>query len=262
MKRLILTLLAAFASAAALFAQDFDHSHALWNEVVATHVDGDLFDYRALKPGRSKLDAYLKQLAAVTPDQLAGWSREQRYAFWINAYNANCIALVLGEYPLESIKELGGWFSPVWDKRYIAMAALDPQGKGRKLSLNDIEHVILRPQFKDARVHAAINCASLSCPPLRAEAFVAERLDAQLDDSTRRWLADPSRNRFEPAKGRVQLSALFEWFEDDFEREGGVREFAAKFGPAEHGEWLRGQARLEIGFLDYSWKLNDVRKAK
>lgn len=263
MKHLLFALLAALAFALQpLRAQGFDHGHKLWNEVVAAHVKGDRFDYAALGKERSKLDAYLKQLAAVTPKELESWSREQRYAFWINAYNANCIALVLSEYPLDSIKDIGNWFSPVWDKRVIAMTALDPQGKGRKLSLTDIEHVILRPQFKDARVHAAINCASLSCPPLRNEAFVAERLDAQLDDSTRKWLGDPTRNRFEPAKGRVQLSAIFDWFKEDFEPAGGVRTFVAKFGPAEHGEWLRGSAKLEIGFLDYSWKLNDVVKAK
>ncbi len=263
MKHLLFALFAALLlTLQPLRAQGFDHGHALWNEVVATHVKGDRFDYAALEKDRAKLDAYLKQLAAVGPKELEGWSREQRYAFWINAYNANCIALVLSEYPLDSIKDIGNWFSPVWDKRFIAMTALDPKGKGRKLSLTDIEHEILRPQFKDARVHAAINCASLSCPPLRNEAFVAERLDAQLDDSTRKWLADPTRNRFEPAKARAQLSAIFDWFKDDFERDGGRREFLAKFGPAEHGAWLRGEAKLEIGFLDYSWKLNDVAKAK
>ncbi len=263
MKHLLFSLLAALAFVVQpLRAEGFDHEHKLWNEVVAAHVQGDRFDYAALKKDRATLDLYLKQLAAVTPKELEGWTREQRYAFWINAYNANCIALVSSNYPLASIKDIGNWFSPVWDKRFIAMTALDPQGKGRKLSLTDIEHVILRPQFNDARVHAAINCASLSCPPLRNEAFVAERLEAQLDDSTRKWLADPSRNRFEPAKGRAQLSAIFDWFKGDFLREGGVRAFVAKFGPAEHGDWLRSDAKLEISFLDYSWKLNDVVKAK
>jgi hypothetical protein len=263
MKHLLFALLAALAFAfQPLQAQEFDHDHKLWTGVMAKHVKADRFDYAALKKDRGALDAYLAQLKAATPAQLASWTREQRYAFWINAYNANCIALVLGEYPVESIKDIGGWFTAVWDKRFIDMTALDPQGKGRKLSLTDIEHVILRPQFKDARVHAAINCASLSCPPLRAEAFVAARLNEQLDDSVRRWLADATRNRFEPAKNRLQISAIFDWFKEDFEREGGVRAWIAKFAPPEHVEWLRSSAKLELATLDYSWKLNDVVKAK
>jgi hypothetical protein len=97
---------------------------------------------------------------------------------------------------------------------------------------------------------------------LRAEAFVAARLNEQLDDSVRRWLADTTRNRFEPAKNRLQISAIFDWFKEDFEREGGVRAWIAKFAPSEHVEWLRSSAKLELATLDYSWKLNDVVKAK
>jgi hypothetical protein len=264
MKNLLFSLFALLALAAPSLrgaqAAPFDHEHKLWSDVLAKHVENDRFDYAGLKKERAKLDEYLAQLRAVTPSQVETWTREQRYAFWINTYNANCIALVLTEYPVESIKDIGGWFSSVWKKAFIDMPAFHPSGKPKTLSLDDIEHSILRPSFKDARVHAAVNCASLSCPALRNEAFVATRLEAQLDDAVRKWLADASRNRFVRESSRVELSEIFRWFKDDFEREGGVQAWIAKFAPPEHAEWVKAAAKLQIGFLDYSWKLNDVAK--
>ncbi len=238
----------------------FDHEHKLWNDVLTAHVKGDRFDYAALKKDRVKLDAYLVQLRAATPKQVESWTREQRYAFWINAYNAHCIALVLTEYPVESIKDIGGWFSSVWKKAFIDMPAFHPSGKPKKLSLDDIEHGILRPTFKDARVHAAVNCASLGCPVLRPEAFVAGKLEVQLDDSARKWLADTARNRFERESSRAQISEIFRWFKEDFDREGGVQAWIAKFAPAEHAEWLKAAPKPRIEYVDYSWRLNDVAR--
>lgn len=264
MKSFLLVLVALIAASMSSLraTESFDHEHKLWTELLAAHVAPAGFDYAALDKDRAKLDAYLAQLRAVTPAELAAWTREQRYAFWVNAYNANCVALVLTEYPIDSIKDLGGWFSPVWKKSFIDMPSLHPSGKARKLSLDDIEHAILRPQFKDARVHAAINCASVSCPPLRNEAFVPARLDQQLDDSARKWLADPTRNRFDRTAARAELSEIFKWFEDDFTREGGLQAWIAKFAPAEHAQWLSTASKLDVRYLDYSWKLNDVAKAK
>lgn len=238
----------------------FDQGHALWSEVLAEHVKGDRFDYGALKKDRARLDRYLASLGAVTPQELAAWTREQQFAFWINVYNAHCIALVVSEYPVDSIKDIGGWFTPVWKKRFIDLPAHHPSGKPGKLSLDDVEHAILRPRFKDARVHAAVNCASLGCPPLRPEAFVAERLDAQLDEQCRTWLADGTRNRFDAAKRRAEVSAIFDWFKEDFVRDGGsVAGWLAKHAPAEHREWL-AKGEVELRFLDYSWKLNAPAK--
>src|SRR5262245_11798649 len=170
-------LLSACALAAMPGAQEpaaFDHSHAAWTQILKAHVRDGGFDYAKLKQDRQAFDAYLGALRAVTPEALAGWSDKQRFAFWINAYNAHCIQKVIDNYPLKSIRKLDGAFglNTVFDKAFIKLQAQ----KGEELSLNDIEHKILRAKFKDARLHAAINCASKSCPPLRAEAFTADKL--------------------------------------------------------------------------------------
>jgi len=262
--RILLALAAAVAlcaAPAARRAQDsgFDQSHALWTKVLRAHVVGDRFDYAALKKDRADFDRYLTSLHAVTREELETWTRKQRFAFWINAYNAHAVALVLTEYPVDSIKEIGGWFHPVWEQAFIDMPSLHPSGKPGKLSLDDIEHSILRPRFEDARVHAAINCASRSCPRLRDEAYVAERLDEQLDDAVARWLADPERNQFDREKSRARISRIFDWFEADFVRDGGsVLEWIATHGRDKELAWLT-RSKIDLGFLDYSWKLNDVR---
>ena len=148
---------------------------------------------------------------------------------------------------------------PVWKKEFIPLASLIGRSSNERLSLDDIEHGILREQFKDARIHVAVNCASESCPPLRGEAFVADRLGEQLDQQVRSWLADSGRNRFEKEKKTVHASKVFDWFEADFAREAGsILKWIARHAPAEHASWLaESDARLD--FLDYSWKLNDIR---
>ena len=239
---------------------DFDQGHALWSEVLRTCVKGDGFDYGLLKQDRSKLDAYLAALHAVTPAELEGWSQPQRFAFWINAYNAHTIQLVVENYPLKSIRKLDGAFgiNTVFDKEFIPMQAHHPDGKDDKLSLNDIEHEILRKKFKDARVHAAINCASRSCPPLRSEAFVADRLEAQLQEQMKTFVGDPTRNRIDPSQKKLGLSEIFKWFAEDFERDAkSVKEFVIRFAPPEKADFIR---TAQLGYLDYDWDLNDVRK--
>jgi hypothetical protein len=190
----------------------FDQTHALWTAVLKKHVVGERLDYAALAKDRATLDQYLAALHAVKPDALAGWTREQQFAFWINTYNAHVVDLVTRNYPVASIKDIGSLFSSVWKKSFIEMPALHPSGKPAKLSLDDIEQTILRPKFKDARVHAAVNCASASCPALRNEAFTAEHLNEQLDEQVKRWLADTTRNRFDKSKSRIDVSQIFDWF--------------------------------------------------
>lgn len=242
-------------------AAPFDHQHAAWTKVLAAHVRGDLFDYAALAKDRAGLDGYLAGLEAVTPEELSGWTREERYAFWINAYNAYTIRRVIDDYPLESIRDLDKAFglSSVFDSEFIPMEALHPKGENEELSLNDIEHEILRAKFQDARVHAAINCASASCPPLRAEAFVAERLDDQLDEQMKAFVRDPQRNRLKRDEGVIRISEIFKWFDEDFERDAGsVKKFIARYAPAEEKDFV---LEAKVKYLDYSWALNDVERS-
>lgn len=238
----------------------FDHSHAAWSEVLRACVRDGGFDYARLKQDRARFDAYLATLHAVTREQLDGWSEPQRFAFWINTYNAHCIQKVVDNYPLKSIRKLDGFagINSVFDKEFIPMRALHPSGKDEDLSLNDIEHEILRKRFKDARVHAAINCASVSCPPLRNEAFTADRLGAQLDEQMRGFVNDPVRNHVDPEKKELAVSEIFKWFEEDFERDAkSVKEYLVRFAPAAKTDFIRAS---KVRYLDYDWDLNDVPK--
>jgi hypothetical protein len=236
----------------------FDHAHAAWTEVLRACVRDGGFDYARLKADRAGLDRYLGALRGVTPEELSAWSTKQRFAFWINAYNAFCIQRVIDAYPLKSIRKLGGAFNTVFDKAFIPLRAHHPDKKDQELSLNDIEQKILRRQFKDARLHAAINCASRSCPPLRDEAFTADRLDVQLDEQMRAFVNDPARNRIDPAAKGLEISEIFKWFAEDFERDAkSVREYLVRYAPPEKAELIRS---AQLGYLDYDWDLNDVPK--
>ena len=238
-------------------------SHAAWSELLARHVHGDRVNYAGFATERAALDAYIASLCAVSPAELARAPRRERFAFWINVYNAHVVALVLEAYPIASIRDLDRDTGSIWKRRFIALGAHDPEGKGQKLSLDVVEHEILRPRFEDARVHAAINCAAESCPALRAEAFEPARLEEQLDEQARAWLADASRNRFDAEKRRLQVSALFDWFAQDFARDAGsVPAWIARFAPSSEAAWIEAELaqgkELELETLAYSWKLNDL----
>ncbi len=237
----------------------FDHSHGAWTDVLAKFVRPRGFDYAGLKRDRAGLDAYVRQLEAVEPATLASWDEEQRFAFWVNVYNAYTIQLVVDAYPVDSIRDVDSLDDGVWDKQFIPLEGLRPDGKRGSLSLNQVEHEILRKRFEDARLHAAVNCASEGCPPLRAEAFTAEGLDDQLDEQVRAWLADPARNRFDAEKRKLEVSQLFNWFAADFERDAGsVQAWIARYAPPEHADWLRAARAPRLDYLEYSWRLNDA----
>jgi hypothetical protein len=239
---------------------DFDQTHAGWSALLARHLQDGRFDYKALSEARGDLDLYLLALGGVRREQFDTWTREQKYAFWINAYNAFTVHLVLTRYPVGSIKDIGSLVAPVWKKRFIPLGHLALEDSQDPISLDTIEHEVLRPRFEDARVHAAINCASESCPPLAATAYTAEQLEQQLDTAVRNWLADPTLNRFDGEQRRLEVSAIFDWFESDFERDAGsVRAWIARYAPEQEARWLAEEGKVEIDYLPYSWKLNDTQ---
>lgn len=211
-------------------------------DVASTRVD-----YAALKRS-ADWDLLVQSLEASDPDRLA--SRDEKLAFWINAYNILAIDLVRRNHPVDGIRSLGGLLSPVW-KREVGRIG------GRMRTLEEIEHRILRP-MGEPRIHAAIVCASLSCPPLRREPYRADDLDAQLADNVRRWLADPRKGmRIDRPAKTLWLSPIFEWFEEDFTE--GVAAFVARHADAADAAWIRAQGpALRIRSLDYDWSLNDV----
>ena len=178
-------------------------------------------------------------------------------AFLINAYNAFTVELILTRYPdLKSIKDLGSLLQSPWKKKFFTLL-------GEERHLDWIEHEQLRPRYDDPRVHAAVNCASIGCPALRDEAFTAARLEAQLDDGMRRFMGDRTRNRV--AGGKLEVSTIFKWFREDFEKgqQGFQRSKTCSRVRRAAERRARRPARLReralpLSYLDYDWSLNAV----
>jgi len=243
-----------------------DHSYPQYAGVLRDHVRPPKVDYTALQRDRASLDAAVAVFAQPAEAEERGWTRDERLAFWINAYNAFTLRAIVDRYPIHaswltlaprnSIRQIGGvWTTLTW------------QAAGRTLTLDDIEHRILRPEFKEPRVHFAINCASIGCPPLAAEPYRAATLDAQLDAAARRYLASAQGLRIDGTTLRV--SRILEWYGEDFvpqfapdhagrpdRLEQAVRAVVARFGPPEAAALARAAAS-RVRFLDYDWSLND-----
>ena len=226
----------------------FDHS--AWDRLLRRNVvvleEGRASRVVYGSVDRAALQAYLKTLSAVSEAEFRSWPRAEQMAFLINAYNAFTVEKVLTRYPdLASIRDFGRFFGNPFKDEFFTLL-------GRRSSLDAIEHGMLRKDYRESRVHFALNCASVGCPMLREEAYVAARLEAQLEDQAVRFLSDRSRNRFRD--GRLEVSKIFDWFSEDFEpRPAYFRRYAAHLG------YSGGD--VPITFLDYDWSLNDFRSS-
>ena len=219
-------------------------NHDLFDQLLEKHVKNGVVDYKGLKQNETKLEEYLGVLEMVDPEKL---SRNDQFAFFINAYNAWTIKLILTGYPgVKSIKELGSFFRSPWKKKICRIG-------GEVITLDDIEHAILRPRFKDPRIHFAVNCASKDCPPLRKEAYRGSILDKQLDDATKQFLNDPKKNYLDGKT--LYVSEIFEWFGDDFDNR--IVEFFLRYAQEDlKKNLLKDQNAIEVKYLDYDWSLN------
>lgn len=259
-------LFAAVMLLAAECALAFDQTHGAWDALLKRHVVGaqggaaSRVNYAGFRAEQAALQAYLDELSSVTQAEYLGWKREQRLAFLVNAYNAFTVKLILTRYPdLTSIKDLGTLLSSPWKKEFFTLL-------GAARSLDGVEHGLIRAPgaFDEPRIHFAVNCASVGCPMLRAEAYAAERLESQLEDAARRFLSDRTRNRFDAASGALQVSKIFDWYGGDFEKSGArsVAGFLARYADlladAGPGRALVRDGRAPVRFLDYDWKLNDA----
>jgi hypothetical protein len=216
----------------------------IYAEMLKKYVKNGVVDYQGFKSEEVKLDKYLQVLENINTGSL---SRNEQFAFYINAYNAWTIKLILSGYPgVKSIKDLGGWFSSPWKKK---LCRID----GELITLDDIEHNILRPRFRDPRVHFAINCAAKSCPPLRGEPYSGGSLDQQLDDSAQAFINDPKSNRLEGHE--LYVSKIFYWFGEDFNDD--VMGFFLKYAKGDLKKQLESKrGEIQIEYLDYDWSLN------
>lgn len=204
-------------------------------------------NYRGFISDSTALNRYLKSLSANPPDEKK-WTKNEQMAYWINAYNAFTVQLILKYYPLKSIKDIGSsiqvpFVNTPWDIKFITI------GKER-MDLNNIEHGILRKKFKDPRIHMALVCASKSCPRLLNESYESSRLDEQLDAQSSAFLNDNGRNRISAQK--AELSMIFKWYGGDFNEKGNsVVSFVNKYAR------VKLKPETPITYLDYDWTLNE-----
>lgn len=209
--------------------------HTPWNTLLQQYVnDRGRVDYAALKRNESKLDAYLTSLEKEAPRK--SWSRNERLAYWLNAYNAYTFKLILNNYPTKSITDLHG--GKPWDVKWIEIG-------NNTYSLNQIEHEIIRPRFGDPRIHFAVVCAAQSCPPLANEAFTSRNLNSLLETRTRQFINNSTYN---DTGSNPRISKVFDWYAEDF---GDVKAYLNKY--------LKTPlpADAELGYMEYDWSLND-----
>ena len=242
--RLALSLLLFFTTS----ALGFDHGRwdALLKKNVVVLEGGKASQFRYGEVDRKGLQSYLKTLSGVSEKEFKGWSPEEQMAFLINAYNAFTIEKILTRYPdIRSIWDFGKVFGNPFKDEFFTLL-------GRKMSLDAIEHGTLRKSYREPRVHYALNCASVGCPMLREEAYVASRLERQLEEQAVRFLSDRSRNRWHG--GRLEVSKIFDWYKEDFEPRQAYFARYAKLLGTPGGE-------VPLTFLDYDWSLNDSRSS-
>ena len=263
MRRTLGTLGVAVLLASSTAAQQLP-GHARFDSVLAGVARDGLVDYGALQAAREVLDAYLAELGDTDAEALATASREARLAFWINAYNACALRLVIDHYPIKkrgfptsvalSLQGVPGnsirQIPNTWDRVFCPVA-----GEGR--SLDEIEHEIIRP-MGGPRIHFAVNCASRSCPVLAERAYTATALDAQLDEAVRRFVTDERQLRLERGtRPRLVVNPVLDWYAADFGGRDGVVEFLLPYLPLEDARYLR-EHDVDLEFSPYDWTLNDT----
>lgn len=241
----VLLLLSAPAAA-------FDHTHSRWGQVLRTHVSDGQVNYKGLKKNSGPLHAYLDAVSEVTEEDFSNFSVNERKALLINLYNASVMSLVLKHYPVSSIKEIGVKFLGPWKLRFIPLW-------GKVLSLDEIEHSILRKKLFDPRVHFALVCASRGGPKLYPVPFTGAKIDDQLDDASGRYLNDDSINHVDPVGKTITLSEIFRWFADDFNRAyGSVWKTVGRFVPSAAA--MPAGITMKIAYTPYDWSLNSPQE--
>jgi hypothetical protein len=221
--------------------------HTQLDRLLKTHVKGGLVDYPSLKKEIAALDEYLKTIAEVEPRD---HPRDEVLAMYINAYNAATLRLILDYFPgIKSIKDIPStkrWKSTRW------------RVAGRMVSLDDLEHNILRAEFDEPRIHFAVVCASIGCPILRNEAFDGKRIDSQLDEQVRLAHKDARYFQWDASTRTMRLTQVYKWFKGDFERgTSTLPAFIAKHTPPEIAAQINEHATsLIIAYLDWDWSLN------
>lgn len=239
----------------------FDKGHTVFTQLLSENVADGMVNYAALVEandgGASVLRPYLESLAEVEQDDFETWEISDQLAFMVNLYNAATLQLIVDHYPVDSIKEIGWWGHNAWKKKIISLF-------GRRISLDYLEHDIIRAQFQEPGIHFALVCAAKGCPELRPEAYVGAKLVEQFDDQSRIFLADTEKNRFDDKRGKIYLSNIFRWYGEDFAKND-VELLAVlmDYWPTEVQAQLRQHnfKAIDVNYTHYDWSLNEMKDA-
>ena len=253
------------------FAADtFDQSYRNYHQLLRNHVDDSGVNYSALKANRTVIDSIVSQFGRVTKSELDNWSIEDQIAYWINAYNVFTLQAIVDHYPIQwrwinfltltprnSIKQIPG----VWTELRWNIA-------GTTMTLDEIEHETLRPLYQEPRIHMAVNCASISCPPLRSEPYTGAQLNRQLTVAARDYLASQLGMRVDGST--LHVSSIFDWYGEDFvsdyahlvagdrsNKEQAILGFIATYGPSE-ASTIAQSGQASVRYMRYDWTLNDT----
>lgn len=223
--------------------------HSTFSNLLIKHVDSDGgVNYSGFVSDSLALNTYLKQLKQTPPDSKR-WTKDERLAYWINVYNAFTIKLIIDNYPISSIRDIGSTIqvpliNTPWD---IPIIEID----GQRLTLNDVEHRILRKDFEEPRIHFAIVCASISCPRLRPEAYSSILLQDQLNKQTYAFINDSEKNIIKP--NEIKISRIFQWFGGDFKKDGTIIDYLNQFSK------IKINTDADLTYLDYDWGINEQK---
>ena len=235
----------------------FAYDTSAWQKFLDVYLKDGLVNYSTVRNNPAFLRDSISQLENTKKEEYDQWSKDEKKAFWINAYNVEAIKLVLDHYPLKKSLGLQALRYPtnsiqqipdVWNQEVLTIL-------GNKVSLNYIENEILRKEFQDPRIHFAIVCASLGCPVLREEPYVSDQLDARLNDQVGKFILNPKKVRYDSHINTLYVSPIFKWFRDDFEKVGGIIAFVRKYMPSN----VKLSDDAKIQWLDYDWSLNEQK---
>jgi hypothetical protein len=261
MKTLTLfTVLALSLMSKNLYAKtgEFDHSHSLlqkvFNEALVIQNSRTKVNYKKLKNNKAELDSYVSEIEKVKKESYDSFTKKQKLAFLINAYNALTIKLVRDHYPVDSIKDIAGFLTSVFSKKFFKIF-------GVERSLSWIEHDVLRKDFKEPRIHFALNCAAISCPDLSITVYTESNLEKLLEQNAIKFINDKSRTRYDENKKELLISKIFDWFEEDFgDSDEKVKEYILNYLSVT--DELKSKIKsddTDIEYLDYDWSLNKLK---
>jgi hypothetical protein len=225
---------------------EFDHD--MFDSVLKKYVSAGLVDYQGLRSDRKDLDEYLNKMSSIIENDFKKMTESHRLAYLINLYNAETLRLIIDNYPVKGIKSIGGIFKSPWSLPVVSLF-------GKKISLDDLEHRIIRVEFDEPRIHAALVCAAIGCPELRNEAYRGGDLDSQLESQMKGFMGDLNKNSLDMSKKTANLSPIYKWYSEDFEKKTSLLDYLRNYWPFDVSEVnFKG---WRIKHTKYDWSLNE-----